>query len=224
MTDGDRKINDIMDDAKVGGGFRHFFEKNSKPLMITVAAVLAIIIAYQCYNIFYFFCGKAAQKQYRLLKSKDDKIKFVEKYNCHPLAGVVALALGDACLEKRNNEGAAKFYKIAQKSLKRFDPIYHAKIGLAMAEYDQANPDKFEKELTSIISDKNCNKAFKKRAAALLAEEINLRCIKNSDMRDIDTFVDGLAKFGFENEEIVDIKFVAGIVDKAVNSGPIKTE
>ena len=224
MTDGDRKINYIMDDAKVGGGFRYFLEKNSRMLLIIVAAFLTVIIAFQLNRIFYFLGNKTVQKQYRLLKSRDDKIKFGERYDNCPRAGIVALALGDDCLEKQDNIGAIKFYKIAQKSLKHFDPVYHAKIGLAMAEYDQANPDKFEKELTGIISDKNCNKAFKKRAAALLAEEINLRCIKNSDMRDIDTFVDGLAKFGFENEEIVDIKLVAGIVDKAVNSGPIKTE
>ena len=224
MADGGREINDVMNDVKIGGGFRCFLEKNSRMLLIIVAAFLTVIIAFQLNRIFYFLGNKTVQKQYRLLKSRDDKIKFVERYDSYPLAGIVALTLGDACLEKRDNIGAIKFYKIAQKSLKRFDPIYHAKIGLAMAEYDQANPDKFEKELTGIISDKNCNKAFKKRAAALLAEEINLRCIKNSDMRDIDTFVDGLAKFGFENEEIVDIKFVAGIVDKPANSGPIKTE
>ena len=64
MADGGREINDVMNDVKIGGGFRCFLEKNSRMLLIIVAAFLTVIIAFQLNRIIILrtfaeepFCG-----------------------------------------------------------------------------------------------------------------------------------------------------------------------
>ena len=63
MADGGREINDVMNDVKIGGGFRCFLEKNSRMLLIIVAAFLTVIIAFQLNRIFYFLGNKTVTGQ-----------------------------------------------------------------------------------------------------------------------------------------------------------------
>jgi hypothetical protein len=185
-----------------------FCQKNSKKILTITAIMVAIAVIFCFQKLWSAHEISNMGKAYASLKTREDRTRFIEKYNKYPLAGAVSLLLGDEYLESLEYEFAKSAYKNAGAILKHHLLFPRAVIGQAMAEYKSNNTAEAEKLLNFVIYNRKFDGAFRGNAAHARAnilknerqsEQLDflLQDVNNIDLSQ--EFVDAIHKVPGEN-------------------------